>query len=104
MRFAIKAASVLWNGLGPRRKKKLTAQVLRAYRLWSCRFRCVSEHSETLAELDIDYRERARAKGVSSYHRVPALGVESSFIEALADLCLQAEAKPKMKPEIKAAA
>ena len=46
----------------------------------------VSEHSETLVELDVTYRDRARAAGVPAYHRVPALGTHPSFIAALADL------------------
>lgn len=51
----------------------------------------VSEHSETLVELDIEYRHIAEKCGVTGYVRVPALGVESLFIEALADLCLKAD-------------
>ena len=46
----------------------------------------VSEHSETLVELDVTYRNRARAAGVPAYHRVPALGAHPVFIAALADL------------------
>ena len=46
----------------------------------------VSEHSETLVELDITYRDHARAAGVPAYHRVPALGTQPSFIAALAAL------------------
>ena len=46
----------------------------------------VSEHSETLVELDITYREHARAAGVPAYHRVPALGTHPVFIEGLAGL------------------
>ena len=46
----------------------------------------VSEHSETLVELDVTYREHARAAGVPVYHRVPALGTHPSFIAALAGL------------------
>ena len=46
----------------------------------------VSEHSETLVELDVTYRDRARAAGVPAYHRVPALGTHPAFIAALADL------------------
>ncbi len=52
----------------------------------------VSEHSETLVELDIDYRKMAEAAGVLGYYRVQALNVEPFFIEALADMCL-ADAK-----------
>lgn len=46
----------------------------------------VSEHSETLVELDITYAELAREAGVPAYVRVPALGADDGFIAALADL------------------
>jgi ferrochelatase len=46
----------------------------------------VSEHSETLVELDIDYRHLASAKGVPTYVRVPAVGTHPLFIEGLARL------------------
>ena len=46
----------------------------------------VSEHSETLVELDIEYRALAEAAGVTGYVRVPALGVGAAFIDGLADL------------------
>jgi ferrochelatase len=46
----------------------------------------VSEHSETLVELDLDYRHLAEVAGVTYYHRVAAVGVEPSFIGALATL------------------
>jgi len=46
----------------------------------------VSEHSETLVELDIEYRELAEEKGVPGYHRVPAVGTEADFISGLAGL------------------
>lgn len=42
----------------------------------------VSEHSETLVELDIEYKEIADTKGVE-YHRVPSLGTNPLYIEAL---------------------
>ena len=44
----------------------------------------VSEHSETLVELDLEYRELALRLGVREFVRVPALGVEGRFIAALA--------------------
>ena len=50
----------------------------------------VSEHSETLVELDIDYRVRAEALGVAPYIRVPALGTHATFIAGLADLAQRA--------------
>ncbi len=43
----------------------------------------VSEHSETLVELDIEYRKRAREYGVPDYVRVRTLGVQKEFIAAL---------------------
>ncbi len=46
----------------------------------------VSEHSETLVELDIEYRKFALDNGVPVYLRVAALGTQPSFIGALAAL------------------
>ena len=46
----------------------------------------VSEHSETLVELDIEYRELARKVGVSTYVRVSTVGTAPEFIDGLADL------------------
>lgn len=46
----------------------------------------VSEHSETLVELDIEYRHVAEAAGVRAYHRVPTVGTAAPFIAALARL------------------
>jgi ferrochelatase len=44
----------------------------------------VSEHSETLVELDIEYRELAEEKGVPAYYRVPTVNDGPAFIEGLA--------------------
>lgn len=44
----------------------------------------VSEHIETLVELDVEYAELAHEKGVSPYLRAPAVGTASVFIETLA--------------------
>ncbi|MDA8230181.1 MAG: ferrochelatase [Magnetospirillum sp.] len=46
----------------------------------------VSEHSETLVELDIEYRHRADALGVPGYVRASAAGCHPAFISGLADL------------------
>lgn len=48
----------------------------------------VSEHSETLVELDIQYKDLAMDVGVKEYIRVPALSVEKNFIDSLAYICL----------------
>jgi len=54
----------------------------------------VSEHSETLVELDLDYRRLAEVAGVPFYHRVATVGVEPSFIGSLATLVNRAFAGP----------
>jgi ferrochelatase len=50
----------------------------------------VSEHSETLVELDLDYRHLAEKSGVPAYHRVPTVGIEPGFIRSLAALVRRA--------------
>jgi protoporphyrin/coproporphyrin ferrochelatase len=54
----------------------------------------VSEHSETLVELDIDYRKLAEAHGGEVYVRVPTVGVHPAFIAGLARSLRQARAVP----------
>ncbi len=54
----------------------------------------VSEHIETLQEIDIEYKEIANRNGISNFRRVPALDTYPSFIGGLADLvssCLDGE-------------
>jgi len=48
----------------------------------------VSEHSETLVELDIEYKEIADANGCKNYTRVPALGINEDFIKAMSELII----------------
>jgi ferrochelatase len=45
-----------------------------------------SEHSETLVELDVEYREEAEKFGVPGYFRTPAQNADAGFIAALAGL------------------
>ncbi len=54
----------------------------------------VSEHSETLVELDIEYRRVAEEARVPGYVRVPTVSVHDAFIGGLADLVLQALKRP----------
>ncbi|MDC1200814.1 ferrochelatase [Pelagibacteraceae bacterium] len=49
----------------------------------------VSEHSETLVELDIEYKEIANANGCKNYTRVPALGISEDFIKAMSELIIK---------------
>ena len=50
----------------------------------------VSEHSETLVELDIEYRRLAKERGVPAYVRVRTVSVGERFIAGLADLVRRA--------------
>jgi len=54
----------------------------------------VSEHVETLVELDIEYAQLAAERGAPFYLRAPALGVAPRFIDALADLVERALQAP----------
>ncbi len=58
----------------------------------------VSEHSETLVELDIDYAHVARDAGVPRYVRVPTVGAAPRFIAGLADLVRQIRSAPDERP------
>ena len=49
----------------------------------------VSEHSETLVELDIEYKEIADANGCKNYTRVPALGTNEDFINTMSELIIK---------------
>ncbi len=53
----------------------------------------VSEHSETLVELDVEYRELAEHAGVPGYFRMPAQNSDAGFIGALAGLARGALAR-----------
>jgi protoporphyrin/coproporphyrin ferrochelatase len=46
----------------------------------------VSEHSETLVELDVEYRDLAVRLGVPGYFRLPTPNADADFIVALAQL------------------
>lgn len=54
----------------------------------------VSEHVETLVELDIEYAQLAKRLNLPFYLRVPALGADPRFIDALADLAERALSAP----------
>lgn len=58
----------------------------------------VSEHVETLVELDIEYGELAHKVGVKPYLRVPAVGVTPVFIDTLAKAAEQALARNDVAP------
>jgi len=49
----------------------------------------VSEHIETLQEIDIEYRELAEENGIHNFKRVPALNSHPIFINDLAELIME---------------
>jgi protoporphyrin/coproporphyrin ferrochelatase len=57
----------------------------------------VSEHIETLEEIDIEYRELAEEAGIHTFNRVPALDIDPTFITAVTDLVLEAAAAPSLE-------
>ena len=46
----------------------------------------VSEHSETLVELDMDFRKLAESNGVEGFFRIPTAGIHPRFIAGLVEM------------------
>lgn len=55
----------------------------------------VSEHIETLQEIDIEYREIAEEAGIEHFVRVPALNTHPGFIDDIADMVIEALQSPR---------
>jgi ferrochelatase len=58
----------------------------------------VSEHIETLVELDIEYAELAHEEGVAPYLRSPAVSVAAPFIQTLAEATVEALSRTGVAP------
>jgi len=58
----------------------------------------VSEHSETLVELDIEYKKIADDLGINHYRRVPTPTDDKEFIDGLASLARDAATKNGLCP------
>lgn len=58
----------------------------------------VSEHIETLVELDIEYAELAHRLGVKTYLRTPTVSLAPAFIDGLAEAALTALARGGVAP------
>jgi ferrochelatase len=54
----------------------------------------VSEHIETLEEIDIEYRELAQDSGITNWRRCPAPNTDETFIEDMADMVYEALLEP----------
>lgn len=63
-----------------------------------CPIAFVSEHVETLVELDHEYAELARSLGMTTYLRARTPGVAPSFIEVLGKAALEALGREGVKP------
>jgi ferrochelatase len=54
----------------------------------------VSEHIETLEEIDMEYRELAEENGIENWRRCPALNSDMTFINDMADLVVDSLNSP----------
>jgi len=86
--------------LGPSTVEAITAAAEAGKGVVVCPIAFVSEHVETLVELDHEYGALAKAAGCPAYVRVPALGVEPGFIDGLAKIAADALARA---PEVETA-
>lgn len=55
----------------------------------------VSDHIETLHEIDIEYSRKAWELGIARFERMPSLNSSPLFIECLAELVKKADANPE---------
>ena len=55
----------------------------------------VSEHIETLQEIDMEYREIADEAGIETFRRVPALNTHAGFIDDMAHMVVDALQSPR---------
>lgn len=56
----------------------------------------VSEHIETLEEIDMEYRELALENGIQNWKRVAALNTDSGFIEDMTGMVIDALKSPSL--------
>jgi len=54
----------------------------------------VSEHIETLEEIDMEYKELAIENGIANWRRCPALNTDDGFIRDMADMVVEALEEP----------
>ena len=78
--------------IGPSTEVEIERAVHDKVAVLICPIAFVSDHSETLVELDIEYRELAEKAGIPGYFRVPAQNSDAGFIGALAGLVQRSRA------------
>ncbi|WP_342452919.1 ferrochelatase [Pararoseomonas indoligenes] len=81
--------------LGPSTEEEIARAATDGTAILVCPIAFVSEHSETLVELDVEYRELAEHKGVPGYFRVPAQNSDPAFIRAVAALVAHARTETR---------
>ncbi|MEI7931861.1 MAG: ferrochelatase, partial [Alphaproteobacteria bacterium] len=72
--------------IGPSTVEAIQSAVNEGKGVIVCPIAFVSEHVETLVELDHDYKDQADAMGCVNYHRIPTLSLDAMFTASLADL------------------
>lgn len=78
--------------IGPSTEEEIESAVKQRKELVIVPIAFVSEHSETLVELDIEYKNIADKSGVN-YIRVPTLSINKLFIKSLSEIILKAQDK-----------
>jgi ferrochelatase len=76
--------------IGPNTEDEIRAAAAEGLAIVITPIAFVSEHVETLVELDIEYGEVAHKAGCPAYVRVPALGPDPGFIGGLAEAAVAA--------------
>jgi ferrochelatase len=85
--FQSRVGPLEWVGPATDQVIKAAAEAGRAIVVTPVAF--VSEHSETLVELDIEYRHLAEKHGAAAYERAPTVSADPAFIMGLAHLVRQ---------------
>jgi len=97
--YQSRVGSFIW--IGPSTEKVIKDEAIKKKIIIVVPVAFVSEHSETLVELDIEYRKLAEENGSKDYIRVPAVTVNSDFINSLKSSILQATNSKKFTSSIR---
>jgi ferrochelatase len=84
--------------IGPSTDAEISRAAREGKTILVCPLAFVSDHVETLVELDIEYRHIAERDGAAAYIRVPTPRTHPEFIGALAALALHSLAAPGVQP------
>ncbi|QUY41738.1 ferrochelatase [Acaryochloris sp. 'Moss Beach'] len=57
----------------------------------------ISEHIETLQEIDMEYRHLALESGIENFRRMPAVNIHPDFIDTLSEMVLEYLDKPSLR-------